>query len=74
MGLTQHSPLGSSKPLDNCPFPTIVEESLSFTVGLFNDSEMLGSKYGWRKLQQDEEPLVLPGVGTPGSKNHEMKY
>src|SRR5215469_727963 len=66
MGLTQHLPPDSPKPLDNYPFPAVIEESLDLIVGLFNDSETLRAKYGCRNLQERGEPLSLLGVGTPG--------
>ena len=66
MGLTQNLAPDSPQPLDQCQFISVVEESLSFILSLFNDSQALSTKYGCRKLLQDDESLPPQGVDTPG--------
>ena len=62
MGLTQNPAPDSPQPLDQCQFISVVEESLGFILALFNDSQALSTKYGCRKLLQDNESVPPQGV------------
>jgi hypothetical protein len=59
MGLTQPPRKGQKMPLDDCPFPDIVKETLDMILGLFSDSQKTREKYGCAKAEDSKQSLRL---------------
>lgn len=59
MGLTQPPREGQNMPLDDCPFPDIVKETLDMILGLFSDSQQIREKYGCVKAEDSKQSLRL---------------
>jgi hypothetical protein len=65
MGLTQPPRKGQKMPLDDCPFPDIVKETLNMILLLFSDSQKTREKYGCVKAEDSKQSLRLEGTEPP---------
>jgi Prion-inhibition and propagation len=67
MGLTSTAhPNKKERPLDACPFPGLVHETLELIVKLLGDSSKLKDKYGCKNLDNRTMKTMVIGASEPG--------
>ena len=71
MGLTGTAQHGIQRPLDLCPYPETVCETLELILDLFKDSDKLKNRYGCEKVELDD-PRRPEITWTQGSVMHQL--